>query len=351
LKPKKRTSSCKRRYRKSLIGTFTLFLLSFYSWLGTQLTKVELPDAGHPTLLYSTEMKDDLGHTLGAAIANAKESVTLVIYALTDRGMIEKLNTKSQEGVATTVICDAKASPQIENRLDKSIVLVKRFLMGLMHQKILIIDNKQTWIGSANLSGESLRHHGNLVAAIESPSLAAMATAKAFSLKAYERTSTFPTSTFPVGGQAVELWFLPDNSGAIQRLVQLIRAAEKTIRIGMFTWTRKDLAQEIITAHKRGIKVDIAIDKGTSAGASENIVKMLKKHKIPVRTNNGSQLLHHKFMIIDDKILVNGSANWTLSAFEKNDDCFFVLNNLNEEQSSFLNTMWQKITTNSSPAR
>lgn len=338
-----------RRLKKATIASFSALLLTFYLWLAQQIIAVQLPDAGHPTLLYSTEMKDDLGQTFGAAIANAKESVLLTIYTLTDRKIIDKLNAKWQEGIPTTVICDAKACPEIEQKLKSGITLVKRFLPGLMHQKILIIDNKQIWIGSANMTSESLHHHGNLVTAIESEPLAAMATAKANSLTAYQRTALFPHGSFPVGGQMVEMWFLPDNSQAIARIKQLIQSAEKTIRIGMFTWTRSDLAREVIAAKQRGVAVEVVIDKGTAMGASEKIVKMLKKHKVPIRVNKGSALLHHKFLYVDQKTLLNGSANWTLAAFEKNDDCFMILNDLNADQVAYLESMWQTIRSSSSP--
>lgn len=338
-----------RRYcRKPILIAFTFGVCCLYSWLWVLITAVQLPDANNSTLFYSTEMHDDLGATFGTAIMRAKSSVTLVIYTLTDRAIIQKLNSKSKEGVKVKIVCDAKASAELDNKLDKGIALIKRFSMGLMHQKILIIDDKQTWIGSANMSSESLRHHGNLVAAIESEALASMATAKAFSLKAYERTQIYPLETFSIGNQPLELWFLPDNSKAISRLRQLLLTAEKSIRIAMFTWTRKDLAYEVIAAHKRGIDVSVVIDKGTSTGASQSIVKLLKKHKVPVRVNKGSQLLHHKFMLVDDSVLVNGSANWTLAAFEKNDDCFFILSALKPDQRVFLSSLWKKIISNSS---
>ena len=45
----------------------------------------------------------------------------------------------------------------------------------------------------------------------------------------------------------------------------------------MFTWTRPDLAKEIISAANRGVDTEVVIDYYAGKGAGENVVKMLVK--------------------------------------------------------------------------
>ena len=78
-------------------------------------------------------------------------------------------------------------------------------------------------------------------------------------------------------------------------------------------------------------------------GASAKVAALLKKGGIPVKCNRGGNLLHHKFMYIDGKTLVNGSANWTKAAFEKNDDCFIILHDLTDTQREFMDKLWAVI--------
>jgi cardiolipin synthase len=111
----------------------------------------------------------------------------------------------------------------------------------------------------------------------------------------------------------------------------------------MFTWTRTDFTQELIAAAKRGVKVEAVIDHKTSKGASAKIVQMLEKGGIPVTVSTGQGLLHHKFAYIDEAILVNGSANWTLDAFKKNDDYFVIVYPLTTDQQLKMNKLWQAI--------
>jgi cardiolipin synthase len=89
--------------------------------------------------------------------------------------------------------------------------------------------------------------------------------------------------------------------------------------------------------------VEVVIDHYSGKGASAKIVKLLKEHHVPVRLSRGGPLLHYKFMYIDGKVLVNGSANWTKAAFTQNDDCFVVLHALTAGQRECMESLWQII--------
>ena len=111
----------------------------------------------------------------------------------------------------------------------------------------------------------------------------------------------------------------------------------------MFTWTRTDLAKEVIAAADRGLTTEVVIDHYSGKGASRYIVELLKNSNVAVRLSRGGPLLHYKFLQIDNTTLVSGSANWTKAAFTQNDDCFIVIHNLTEEQNQKLNALWEVI--------
>lgn len=220
-----------------------------------------------------------------------------------------------------------------------------------MHLKILVIDESQLFMGSANMTGESLRMHSNLMTGMESPALASLVKKKADSMEEVGcNSATIPHQDFLMGGQKVEFWFLPDDKGAANRIKGLIEAATKTIRIAMFTWTRRDFAEAVIDARKRGVKVEVILDFAQSQSASAPIMKFLIQRSIPVRLSQGNGLLHHKMMLIDGTTLVNGSANWTKNGFTQNDDCFIVLHDLTEGQRSQLDSLWSIMVKESAPS-
>lgn len=322
---------------------FMLFKLVEPSISGsTAPTTTHLASSDQPIQFYSNQTQDDLTRLYINTINSAQKSVSLVIFSLLDPQVIQALKDKCDSGVPLNIVCDAKASPGITQRLPKA-KIVRRAGKGLTHQKILLVDDKQILIGSSNLTTDSLRVHGNLVIGIENPALAIDLKDKINSMNEDGGSKLLTRRDVTVGSQNVELWVLPDETTAVKRLIQLFRAAKKTIKVAMFTWTRADFTQELIEAAERGVKVETVVDRYSGKGASAKIVHMLAEANIPVRLNKGKGLLHHKFVYIDDEILVNGSANWTQSAFKNNDDCFVVISPLSAEQKAKMNRLWKTL--------
>lgn len=339
----------KRKHRKkglkaALTTIFFGLIILACVWIADVLTTIRLPQSNKPPELYANQIRDDLRKTLVASIDSAKKSVLLIIYSLNDQSVISSLRKKGEDGVAVTVICDSKASPFAAKQLGPKVTTRKRYSRGLMHQKILVIDEDQVWIGSANMTTDSLRVHGNLLAGFHSPEVAKMVAES--SEQMFLRTKSLPKRdrAFSIGGQKTELWMLPrDHEGAVDRLTQLIDSAKKTVRVAMFTWTREDMAKAVIAAKKRGVDAEVVIDHYQGNGASAKIVKMLKQGGVPTYLSQGSALLHHKFLYIDGKMLVNGSANWTKAAFTKNEDCFMILHDLTDLQKERMDHLWDVI--------
>lgn len=329
-----------KKLTTALIGILLVIILM---WLDEGGKSAPIPQDGEPPILYSNQAGVDLQIVYQEAIMRAQKSVLMIIYNLNDQKIIGSLKKQSENGVKVTVICDPEATVNPEKRLGSKVKVVKYPSNGLMHLKIMVIDEKESWIGSANMTGESLRMHGNLVAAIASPALSQAILAKANKMMNLKKDPPIFHQDFIVGGQHLELWFLPDDPHASKRIVDLIRSAKKAIKVAMFTWTRHDLAQEIIDASKRGILTEVAIDRYAGQGAGSKVLQQLARARIPVVLNDDNGLLHYKMLCIDDQILVNGSANWTKAAFTKNDDCFFILHNLNVDQKQVIQDLWQVV--------
>ncbi|KIC73214.1 hypothetical protein DB42_CE00190 [Neochlamydia sp. EPS4] len=325
-----------------------LTLISSLLLIGTALFHDALwikptPVAEETPKFLSNQTGDQLENAYISAISNAKKSVLLLIFSMTSEEVIDALRQKSQEGVPVKVICDAKACPYISKKLGPQVELIRRLGKGLMHIKILVIDDIECWIGSANFTSESLNMHGNLVVALKNEALAATIKEKASTLHEYDRKGEVTHHTYLAGDQELQISFLPDDKKASVRIKQLIREAKKSIRIAMFTWTRFDMAKEVVEAQKRGVNVEVVLDRSSSNGASAKIAEMLKSHRVKLFYSAGTALLHHKFMWLDDHTLEVGSANWTKAAFTQNDDCFLVLHPLTHEQRQHMQNLWQAI--------
>lgn len=345
--PKKRRSkrSIGHLFKKSsLTGLIFILIFTLFELAANYptLQAAKLPGSDEPITLYSNQTQDDLTQLYQQSIESAQESITLIIYSLMDNRVIQSLKRKCEAGIPVYIVCHAQASQGISKKLPHA-TIVKRYGPGLMHQKILIIDEKTIVLGSANLTYSSLNTHGNLVMGIENPELARLLTARAKSMDEDGGVTPLLHCETTSGPQNIELWVLPDDPSAVDRMIELIRSAKKTIRVAMFTWTRPDFTEELIAASKRGVKVDIVLDHYQAKGTSAKIVKMLDQAGLPVRLSTGQGLLHHKFAYIDGNILVNGSANWTKAAFMNNDDYFMVVYPLTDEQKCKMDDLCQAI--------
>ncbi len=328
----KRKKSTKKNLTLFRFLLSSLFLLMLF-WGGKEgFSSPEIVSSDQPITLHATQCQDDLRKLFLDAIADAKRSIFVVIYALNDDKLIRALNKRAKEGIEISVYHDPSTSQKGFQRLKSPIQVIPIQVAGLAHQKILITDEEKVWIGSANWTPDSLRVHANLVVGIQSKNLAQII----FHPELYNRLK--------LNDQNLEFWHSPERGReGLARLLSLIEGAQKTIRVAMYTWTHPELTQAIIHAHKRGVHVEVVMDNSSAQGVSKKAFQALYRGGIAVFASSGYELLHHKFAWIDDHILVHGSTNWTRSAFARNHDCFIVLDPLSNEQVVKMRRLWKAI--------
>ncbi|TMW60160.1 hypothetical protein Poli38472_000202 [Pythium oligandrum] len=101
------------------------------------------------------------------------------------------------------------------------------------------------------------------------------------------------------------------------KILRYLRSAKKTMDICVFTITSDEIAEEVLAAHKRGVRVRVITDDGQSKGVGSDIQKFVDAG-IPVRDDNARTYMHHKFCVIDGRTLLNGSFNWSRQAIVGN---------------------------------
>lgn len=124
-----------------------------------------------------------------------------------------------------------------------------------------------------------------------------------------------------------EAYFSPGNK-CRSRIRSLMRQANHTINICVFTITDDEISEAIAEAHNRRVNVRIISDNDKSLDTGSDIYR-LEGIGVPVRHDNSPYHMHHKFAIFDDEILLSGSYNWTRSAAEKNEENIIVQNDPN----------------------
>lgn len=291
----------------------------------------------------ATDLKHDIENRLVDAIKEAQASVEISIYSLNDSKVLEALKQKAEAGVKVQVVLDAATTPYAVKKLGPNVHTTLYQSRGLMHHKIMLLDGEELWLGSANLTSDSLRVHSNLVHKLKCPELCHFVHEKLMAMHSEGLKRKFPHKSFKINDQNLEMWFLPDDQMASERILELIHSAQKTIQVAMYTFTRLDFAKSLIEKAHAGIQVEVIMDNGMAEGVCKKVVNAFQGTDVKLYASAGKALLHNKMMVVDGKILEHGSANWTKAAFTQNDDYFIVLYDLKADQQQALVNLWQAL--------
>jgi len=114
----------------------------------------------------------------------------------------------------------------------------------------------------------------------------------------------------------LEIAFSP-KSGATDLVVKVINSAKKSVRLAAYSFTSKPIAEALVAAHKRGIDVQVVVDKSQKTEKYSSAT-FLANMSIPVRVDSMHAIMHNKFIVVDKQTVENGSFNYTSAAEERN---------------------------------
>ena len=130
----------------------------------------------------------------------------------------------------------------------------------------------------------------------------------------------------PIGSDAnrveAEAWFSPDDD-CVGRITTLLAEARQTVDICVFTITDNRIADAILRADQRGVRVRVISDDDKAFDKGSDIAH-LRSRGIDCRVDNTQHHMHHKFAIFDHRLLLTGSYNWTRSAASDNEENFIL---------------------------
>ncbi|XP_041790088.1 mitochondrial cardiolipin hydrolase [Chelmon rostratus] len=108
-----------------------------------------------------------------------------------------------------------------------------------------------------------------------------------------------------------------DVETSFSRLLRRILSASSSLDLCVFAFSNMDMSRAIVALHSRGVTIRVISDKDYAAITGSQI-GVLRKAGICVRCNVASVYMHHKFAVVDGRLLITGSLNWTLTAVQSN---------------------------------
>ena len=121
----------------------------------------------------------------------------------------------------------------------------------------------------------------------------------------------------------VEVYFSPHN-GATAAIVREIDRARSEIRVQAYSFTSAPIAQALLKAHTRGIRVEVILDKSQRTGKYSSST-FLMNARIPTYIDAEHAIAHNKIILIDRSVVITGSFNFTRAAEEKNAENLLII--------------------------
>lgn len=121
----------------------------------------------------------------------------------------------------------------------------------------------------------------------------------------------------------VQVYFSP-RGGCTEAVVEALNHAKSEVLVQAYSFTSKEIAKALVDAHKRGVHVEIILDK-SNRSSKYNAGDFTAHAGIPTYIDAAHAIAHNKVMIIDRETAVTGSFNFTKAAEEHNAENLLIL--------------------------
>ena len=282
--------------------------------------------------------------------ARYQEAVSLI-----DRNHDQQLSPEEIANGDALVILDNAKIPRIDDTADGSRG------SNLMHHKFIVIDQQTVIVSSANLTTSDIhgdfatvasRGNANNLVKINSAELAALFLEE-FNLmwgdgpggrldsRFGTKKPARPVRQMKVGEVTIAVHFSPnakstpwvESSNGL--IAKTLSTAEHSINLALFVFSDQQLVNQLEPKHTQGVEIRALIEPGFMYRSYSEGLDMLgvelrpdcqaeaknRPWQNPLTTVGVPRLppgdmLHHKFGLIDGKIVITGSHNWTEAAIK-----------------------------------
>ena len=285
----------------------------------------------NPAAPHAVDYEGGPDEDLAAAIDKARLSVDVAVYNLNLWSIRDALINAHKRGVVVRMVMesDNMESQEIQQIQEAGIPVTGDQREGLMHNKFVVIDRSEVWTGSMNFTTNGAYQDNNNLIRIRSAQVAEYYTAEfnemfENNLFGQDVRAVTPNPSLMIDGTPVEIYFSPDDGVAAQ-LLALIQAARESIYFLAYSFTADDLGQAIRQRAADGLTVAGVMDDDQVNNNQGTEFDPFVQAGLDVLRDGNAGSMHHKLIIIDGKIVITGSYNFSASAEERNDENVVIM--------------------------
>ena len=271
---------------------------------------------------------------LAEAIRKARLSVDVAIYHFNLWSIRDALIAAHESGVMVRVVAESDNMDEVEilELQQAGIEVLGDRRESFMHHKFVIIDKAEVWTGSMNFTINGAYRNNNNLICIRSSRIA-----ENFSTEFEEMfvndmfgDNVMLNTLHPqlnLNNIQIETLFSPDDDTEA-RILSYIRKAEKSINFMVYSFTSDRIAEALLAKAQEGVVVSGVFEEGQYYANIGTEYDTLLAAGLDVRLDGNRNNMHHKVMLIDGRILVVGSYNFSRNAEVYNDENTLIIDDV-----------------------
>lgn len=279
-----------------------------------------------------------LDERLVALMNRARRTLDVAIYEFNLRNVAEAMARAEDRGVRVRMVTDsdtlADRDTATQGALDvvrgAGIPIVADGRRGLMHNKFIVVDGEWVETGSANYTDREAYRNNNNAIVVQSRALAENYTAEFEKMFAGQfggaKARGVPHPVLTVGGSRVENYFSPEDRAGSQ-VARWMSAARQRIHFLAFSFTLDALGDAALQRSQAGVEVG-GVFESSEVGNNFSEYRRLKEAGLDVLLDGNPWNLHHKVIVIDDRVTIFGSFNFSSSADRENDENMLIVDDV-----------------------
>ncbi len=286
-----------------------------------------------PANPFSSQGTGGVDGPLVDAIDAARLSIDVAAYSLTLNSVRYALIRAHDRGVSVRIVMESSNmdTSDVQRLIEAGIPIVGDGRQGLMHDKFIVIDKSEVWLGSMNYTDSGTYDDNNDMIRIKSTKIAEdysqefkeMFEDDSFGPDVKPQT---PNPTVTIDGTRVDVYFSPDD-GVLDALGKLLTNAKASIYFLAFSFTSNELGALVRQKHAAGLDVKGVMDEEQIASNTGTEFDLFRQKGLDVLIDGNDGQMHHKLFIVDEKIVAFGSYNFSRSAEESNDENIIIIYN------------------------
>jgi phosphatidylserine/phosphatidylglycerophosphate/cardiolipin synthase-like enzyme len=270
---------------------------------------------------------------LAAAIDSARLTVDVAIYSLSLNSVRDALIRAHKRGVQVRMVMESDNLDSTDPQKLKAagIPILGDRREGLMHDKFMVIDNSEVWLGSMNFTDSGAYTDNNNLMRIHSTEMAENYTKEFEEMFVDDKFGPDVVAETPhprviIDGTPIDVYFSPDDH-VQDSFVELIENAQESINFMAFSFTSDPIGDAVSASTEQDVIVSGVMESDQVKSNIGTEFDRFSQAGLDVLLDGNKGLMHHKVMIVDESIVIFGSYNFTASAETKNDETLIVIYN------------------------